>query len=227
MPTESIASLGGAALVRALADLLVTPAVAERLAGAGVDALGADAAVVVLAEEPGPPAVSDDRTRALVETHLVTGAAPDWPAVASAGGWAAAHVVPLRADGRTVGEFVLLTAASDDPARRPAGGPWAQLLASTAATMIAHRRALEAERRRADQLQTALTSRILIEQAKGVLAERGGIDVHAAFDRLRRYARASRLRLTDVARDVVEGDVADAVLTHVRPLPKRGSILDP
>jgi hypothetical protein len=53
----------------------------------------------------------------------------------------------------------------------------------------------EALRREVDQLRTALTTRIVIEQAKGMLAERLDIDVNEAFERLRREARNRRLKL--------------------------------
>jgi hypothetical protein len=52
-------------------------------------------------------------------------------------------------------------------------------------------------------VQVALTSRVLIEQAKSVLMERHGLDEQVAFDQLRRLARSSGRRLTDVAHDVV------------------------
>jgi len=58
-----------------------------------------------------------------------------------------------------------------------------------------------------------LNSRVIIEQAKGVLAQRGNLSMHAAFDRLRRYARGRNLRLTEVARQVVQTDLAADVLT--------------
>src|SRR5439155_16799094 len=58
--------------------------------------------------------------------------------------------------------------------------------------------------RRAAQLQEALDSRIVIEQAKGVLAERYGTDVESAFRILRRAARSNRIRLRDLAERVVE-----------------------
>ena len=53
------------------------------------------------------------------------------------------------------------------------------------------------------QLQTALTSRVVLEQAKGVLAQRGDLEMEQAFAVLRRYARDHNLRLTDVASAVV------------------------
>jgi len=55
-------------------------------------------------------------------------------------------------------------------------------------------------------------SRIIIEQAKGVLAQQGDLSMDAAFDRLRRYARHNNLRLSDVARRVVDTDLATNVL---------------
>ncbi len=54
-----------------------------------------------------------------------------------------------------------------------------------------------------EQLEGALTSRVVIEQAKGVLAARHGIDVQTAFDVLRRGARSHQLKLRDLAERVV------------------------
>jgi GAF domain-containing protein len=57
----------------------------------------------------------------------------------------------------------------------------------------------------ASQLQQALDHRSLIEQAKGVIMERRGVDQQAAFELLRGHARASRRRLDEVARQTVAG----------------------
>jgi ANTAR domain len=56
---------------------------------------------------------------------------------------------------------------------------------------------------RTAQLQQALTSRIEIEQAKGILSERLGVGIDGAFEVLRRAARTNRLKLHDLAREVV------------------------
>ena len=57
---------------------------------------------------------------------------------------------------------------------------------------------------RVAQLEHALESRIVIEQAKGILAERFGLDVQEAFDLLRRSARSNRTKIHDLARRVVD-----------------------
>jgi AmiR/NasT family two-component response regulator len=62
------------------------------------------------------------------------------------------------------------------------------------------------------QLQTALNTRVTIEQAKGVLAERGNVDMDQAFVLLRSYARRTQQRLADVALAVVEKADTSAIL---------------
>src|SRR3954471_10007597 len=60
-----------------------------------------------------------------------------------------------------------------------------------------------------DQLQTALTSRIVIEQAKGYVARASGTNPQTAFPLIHRYARNSNLKIHDICRAVVAGDVPD------------------
>ncbi len=68
-----------------------------------------------------------------------------------------------------------------------------------------------------DQLTHALNSRIVIEQAKGMLAERAGLDMDQAFSRLRGYARNKNLRLADVAGDVVAGAIDTDTVAQLPP----------
>ncbi|HEY8456939.1 MAG TPA: GAF and ANTAR domain-containing protein [Actinopolymorphaceae bacterium] len=68
------------------------------------------------------------------------------------------------------------------------------------------------------QLQGALNSRIVIEQAKGMLAQRSGLGVDQAFTALRNYARSNRLRLADLAKRVVDGTGDPTVILDTLPL---------
>ena len=71
-------------------------------------------------------------------------------------------------------------------------------------SIVQHRASAEAQRLN-EQLSAALTSRVVIEQAKGVISERAGVDLAEAFSRLRAYARNHNLRLTDVAQAAIDG----------------------
>lgn len=82
-----------------------------------------------------------------------------------------------------------------------------QVLTDLATIAILQARATQDATRRAAQLQHALESRVVVEQAKGVLAERLGVDPDAAFMRLRRYGRVRGLHLTDLSRQVVDGSI--------------------
>jgi len=131
---------------------------------------------------------------------------PRWPtftAAARAHGFMAVQALPMRLREERLGALNLLNA---DPglldSRTVALG---QALADAATIGIAHQRALERQEVIADQLQAALTSRIVIEQAKGFIAVRLGVGVEDAFGVLRRYARDNNRKLTDVATEIVEG----------------------
>jgi AmiR/NasT family two-component response regulator len=84
-----------------------------------------------------------------------------------------------------------------------------------ALSILQHRASTEAQRLN-EQLSAALTSRIVIEQAKGVISERAGIDLTEAFARLRGYARNVNLPLTDVARAAVDGTLDPRAWTSAR-----------
>ena len=83
----------------------------------------------------------------------------------------------------------------------------AQALADLATIAILQNRTTVEQRDVNAQLTAALSSRVVIEQAKGMIAERQQLPVDQAFDRLRRHARNHNLRLADVARDTVSGAI--------------------
>uniref|UniRef100_UPI0005B7BAC9 ANTAR domain-containing response regulator n=1 Tax=Streptomyces fulvoviolaceus TaxID=285535 RepID=UPI0005B7BAC9 len=86
----------------------------------------------------------------------------------------------------------------------PAGTLIAQALADVATISLLQQRTTQRSSVLNEQLQTALNSRVLIEQAKGKLAERQNIDMEQAFTTLRGYARAHNRRLSDVARAFID-----------------------
>jgi GAF domain-containing protein len=92
----------------------------------------------------------------------------------------------------------------------------AQALADIATiAILQHRAALEAQILN-EQLNHALNTRIVIEQAKGMVAEREGVDMAAAFAALRGHARSHNLRLADVATEVIRGTLAASALDRAR-----------
>jgi GAF domain-containing protein len=113
------------------------------------------------------------------------------------------HAFPMRLRDRVIGA---LNVFDEDPVSfRPEDVRVVQALADVATIAIIQERAISRAETLTEQLQGALNSRIVIEQAKGMIAYRQGVDVDTAFDRLREHARHSRVRLADLARAVVSG----------------------
>lgn len=118
-------------------------------------------------------------------------------------GFRSVHAVPMRHRGTVIGALLLFC---DVPGvLGPEERSTAQALADMATIGVLHHQALAEAKLLNDQLQRALDSRVVIEQAKGIIADRLGIDVEDAFARLRTHARAHRQRLVAAADDVVRG----------------------
>jgi GAF domain-containing protein len=122
----------------------------------------------------------------------------------------AALAVPVRAGERTVGALQVTRAHAGAFTERDV--LTAEALGEVVGHTICRERALQGAQEVLRQLQHALTSRIVIEQAKGVLAERADVPLSAAFEALRRYARSNHLRVHDVCADVIAGRLGTAAL---------------
>jgi len=145
-----------------------------------------------------------------------------WPAfvpAALATGFRAVDAVPLRLRNVTIGGLNLFH--GETRSLPPADRRLAQALADVATIGILQQRSIHRSSILAEQLQAALNSRIVIEQAKGVLAERHGVGFEQAFAALRRYARDTNTKLSETARLVVLREIdADEIS---RRLPRSDS----
>jgi hypothetical protein len=137
-------------------------------------------------------------------------------------GFAAVDALPMRLRTDVIGALNLF---------RTQAGPMSDLALHTARAMVdvatiglLQERSIRQQEILTEQLQTALNSRVVIEQAKGLVAERLGVDMEGAFAALRGYARGHNLKLGDVSRAVIVGTLGTHdLLSTPAPatLPKR------
>jgi hypothetical protein len=123
----------------------------------------------------------------------------------------------MRLRDQVIGALNLFRAAPG--ACDPAGVRVGQALADVATIGLLHERSMRRSDTLNEQLQAALNSRVVIEQAKGKLAERLGIDMNQAFTILRDQARNSNQRLSDVARALIDGTQTITRPTARQPRP--------
>jgi transcriptional regulator with GAF, ATPase, and Fis domain len=145
-----------------------------------------------------------------------------WPAfipAARAAGFRSGYALPLRLRNDVIGGLDMfhdraqpLSADSEQRART---------MAAAAAIGILQRRQAHRSAALAGQLQHALDSRVVIEQAKGILAERRHLDMDAAFETLRHHARSHNIKLNVIAAAVVGGQLDPAHYTRPEHPPPR------
>ena len=156
------------------------------------------------------PCLECFRTGRPVTARDLTGPLQRWPRFADAAaqsGFRAVEALPMRLRDQVIGALNLFRA--EPGPFDPADLRIAQALADVATIGLLHARNLRRRETVAEQLQAALNSRVVIEQAKGKLAERLSIDMDRAFQMLRDYARNTNQHLTDVARDFVDRATAE------------------
>jgi GAF domain-containing protein len=128
---------------------------------------------------------------------------PHFRPVALAARFRSVQALPMRLRGTTVGALNLFR--TDSGPLDESDIVTAQALADVATIAILQHRAAIQAHLVVDQLNHALNSRVVIEQAKGFLAERAGLDMEAAFSWLRKYARNHNELLVDVAQKIIDG----------------------
>ena len=152
------------------------------------------------------PCLDCFRTGQPVVNQDLTAVSTPWPtfsAEAAAAGFHSVHAIPMRLRGSIIGALNLFHLEAG--VMLPADILAAQALADIATIAILQHRAAEEAQQVNDQLNLALNSRVVIEQAKGILAEREGCSMERAFSTLRDHARNHNLRLASLAEDVING----------------------
>jgi GAF domain-containing protein len=133
-------------------------------------------------------------------------------------GYDSVHAFPLRHHGETIGAMNVFHRGTRRLSSADAGV--AQALADMATIAVMHHRAIDHAAVVSRQLESALRSRVVVEQAKGILAERLHIDLETAFELIRHRARDHNERVHDVAQGVIDGSVsADRLLDAARKRP--------
>ena len=130
---------------------------------------------------------------------------PEYTVAAKDAGIQAVAGIPMLAEGTAIGAVNLYDSQPRDWSSEDLRV--AAIFASIATGYLAHASTARQQQRTAEQLEQALNTRLIIEQAKGVLANQREMTVDEAFRRLRNYAREHNARIHDVAREVVEGDL--------------------
>ena len=164
------------------------------------------------------PCLECVRTGEAILVPDLTVAIERWPRFAPEAlreGFVQVHALPLRLRGETIGALNLF-------GRRPGPLPEqdlraARALADTATIGILQERAIHRGEVLTEQLQYALHSRVVIEQAKGVLAQAGDLDMDQSFQVLRAYARSHNSRLSEVAHQLVSGALRPQIVLASAP----------
>jgi GAF domain-containing protein len=142
---------------------------------------------------------------------------PTFSAAALQAGFRSVFAIPLRLRNKTIGALNLFNV--DTAPMNERDMIVARAFADLATISILRHKVTTDAQVLNDQLSNALTSRIVIEQAKGVISERADIDLGEAFGRLRAFARGHNLLLTDVARMAIEGSLDPSAWAPLPPKP--------
>ncbi|RIJ48955.1 ANTAR domain-containing protein [Clavibacter lycopersici] len=156
-------------------------------------------------EGPCVEAVSTGRVVSVADVREIADRWPAFSEQAAGAGYVSVHAIPLRLRGQVIGSLNLFR--EHEGALNEADATAAQALADVATISVLQERTIRDSALVHDQLRHALDSRVLIEQAKGVIAHTLGVDMDEAFRLIRREARNTSTPMPAVAAGIVEGRV--------------------
>lgn len=163
--------------------------------------------VIQLGAEAGP-CIECFVTGTAVSVPDIAAGSGKWPVFRQAAlenGFAAIEAIPMRLRNTTIGTLNLLRSDTGSPPAEDLSA--ARAFADVATIGILHERSLREQESLSSQLQTALNSRVMIEQAKGVVSFTAGVSIPDAFTLMRTFARDHGLRLSEVAERIVRRDI--------------------
>ena len=202
--------------VEAAGIMLAAPDGALRVMASSSDAMRMLELFELQAQEG--PCLDCHRTGVPIVNQDLAGADSRWPrfaAEAVAAGFRSVHALPMRLRGSIVGALNLFRAGPGEMGANDI--EIAQAFADVATIAVLQDRAAHEAQVINDQLTHALNSRVVIEQAKGMVAERIGLDMERSFAALRTHARSHNLRLTDVADAIINGTLLPSALDAAAP----------
>ncbi|OUE23517.1 GAF and ANTAR domain-containing protein [Clavibacter michiganensis] len=156
-------------------------------------------------EGPCVEAVSTGRVVSVADVREIAHRWPAFSAEAQGAGYVSVHAIPLRLRGQVIGSLNLFR--EHEGALNEADATAAQALADVATISVLQERTIRDSTVVHDQLRHALDSRVVIEQAKGVIAHTHGVDMDEAFRLIRAEARSTSTALPAIAAGIVEGRV--------------------
>lgn len=162
------------------------------------------------------PCLDCFRTGQVVAENDLEAADARWPrfaAEARDAGFASVHALPMRLRHSIIGALNLFHETPGQMSQADTDA--AQALADIATIAILQHRAAREAQILNEQLNHALNSRIVIEQAKGIVSERQTLDMDASFRLLRNHARNHNLRLADLAASIVAGGLSPSMLDQI------------
>lgn len=160
-----------------------------------------------------------------LDLRTINGRWPQFASEALAAGFHSVHALPMRLRGTVIGALNLFHSATGQMGQSDVEA--AQAFADVATiAILQHRAALEIQVVNT-QLNEALTSRIMIEQAKGMVAQHQSLNMEQAFLALRNHARNHNLRLLDLAQSIINADPSGSsplldVVPPAKPRPRKG-----
>lgn len=157
-----------------------------------------------LSAEAGP-CIESFRTGQVVSVERISDSPPEWSQFRDSAieqGFASVYSIPLRLRETTIGTLNLLRTTTGE--LRTEDQEAAQAFADVATIGILHERSLRESRIVQEQLQGALNSRIIIEQAKGVVAYTRRTTMDESFTLIRNYSKSHQISIAEVARQLID-----------------------